>query len=107
MKKGADVDAIEEILRIVMEGCPRSDESLDEEHPPQEEVSTATEEEGKELVTAKKHSDRLLTWITKLSSLEKFDLMMRFANKTLLDKVRAYVSSRPSASISVKEKLGL
>ncbi len=49
----------------------------------------------------------LLTWITKLSLVDKFDLMLRFANKDLIDRVKMYVANQPLATISLRKKLGL
>lgn len=116
MKKGADVDAIEEVLRIVMAACPRANDTADEAaheeeiHEPENSVEKQTPifagEQVKE-TSKKKSSDRLLNWITKLSSLEKFDLMLRFANKDLIDHVKSFVISKEDASAAVREKFSV
>ncbi len=49
----------------------------------------------------------LLTWITKLSLVDKFDLMLRFASNDLIDRVKMYVANQPLATIALRNKLGL
>lgn len=83
---------IEEIIRIVMEVCPNEVGQL----------SVADDE-----TEIKQQLPPLLTWITKLSVVDKFDLMLRFANKDLIDRVKMYVANQPLATIALRNKLGL
>lgn len=83
---------IEEIIRIVMEVCPNEVDQL----------SVADDE-----TEIKQQLPPLLTWITKLSVVDKFDLMLRFASKDLIDRVKMYVANQPLATIALRNKLGL
>jgi hypothetical protein len=72
MKKGLDVDGIEEILRVLITVGTKAVEVPDG-------------------VTV-----NLLEWFEQISRLDKFSLMVQFANSSLLETVREYLSVQQS-----------
>jgi hypothetical protein len=118
LKKGADVDTIEEILRIVMTGYKSKQDSCYENEPlvrverplsEHEEILTdnSLSSEMRNIEPTSPRLDPLLDWITRLAALDKFDLMLRFANKDIIDRAKSFLLSQSGASLTVKQKFGL
>ena len=116
LKKGADVDCIEEILAVVMSQedsltrkfneskMNQSNEKVEEA----EEATTALQEDTAEVATSpkKKEQHPLVSWLKDITKLDKFELMMRFANKDLLASISLFLEQNCS-STSLKEKYGV
>jgi hypothetical protein len=101
LKNGGDVDILEDILRVVFKLCRRegtdqplqTQERVVDNKPVAAESETAENNATQTEIKAKKPIV-LMDWIEKLSTLDKFELMLRFADTELISAVRMYVSSQ-------------
>lgn len=121
LKKGADVDCIEEVLSVLISQQATLDAKFAEmqlaaSQTTSEAVTTSKtegdQEEGPEESVAveepktKKLEHPLLKWLTGIAKLDKFELMLRFANKELMPSISHFLVSIDSSS-ELKEKYGL
>ncbi len=93
LKKGADVDCIEEVLRVVFTSTKMPT------NIPHETAEAEEEEQSSEPI--------FMSWLAKLCTLEKFDLMMQFANKQLIADINVFVSSQGAIPKTVRSKFSV
>lgn len=83
INKGADVDALEDILKIVSLGISSSTGGDSSQDPLAEHETNPT----------------ALSWLRMLSSSSSFALMLMFADKDLLVRVRAFLDAAGDAEL--------